>query len=636
MNAKLIIQSVVTIILLIVSLPQIATATPQDVRTWKDASGKFEVKATFVRVDGDNVVIKKEDGGELSVPLNKLSPIDQGYVEGRRSSSATPKDDNPFQPMTSQPKSSDTGSNSADTSDPTVPKSLSVDFSDCPETTIAISSWQPDLEEQPKLSLKLKPIALKPKADFFEKYVRTAVNPVAGKAVITHHFSRHGKPATTRMEFIDLQTGQSIANASGEGLWTALAIHDDGERIVVQNVADEESTKGQLGTVRLRGKKIVPLDLWKPYETMSDAGKEKIVRFCRFINDGKLLTLSQNGRVVIWDFESRKPVRRFQYHGACQPALTNDRKHLAICGGDIFGIVNLENPEANPSVKKAPLMNYWLSSGFSPSCKRFAAATMQKLMVWDVESGEVLFEGKVPGIGTNGNLYFPHEDFVMINNDKLVEYSSGIKLWRYHGAAPVNISGEMAFVHLGRDGGKMLPMELPHPKAMELLDAAKSQSDLFVLKKGSKIGIDLNGVPSQYRGDVEQSLKENIERKGFVFGNDADVVLKAAISGPTNEAVSYHFAGSFVVRQFNSTLSIDYNGKSLWSSRANNVPGAVSGRGKDVIKKQLDKAGRQPNIKFFASAQLPDYLQKPSEGSGSNRDAQMLGSSAIGINGIQD
>lgn len=618
----------------------------QDYRTWKDATGSYQVKAEYVRLDDGKVVLRKEDGTELAVPLDKLSPIDQGYVEGRKSSAPAADPNNPFQVMGADKKSTPAQTSpqpaaaapATTTSSTGVPTTLSVDCNVGPETAIAVSNWQPAMDEQPLLAYDLKPIPLKGKSDFWEKLAHTAVNSTCGRMVLTHHFSKPGRDSKkiTRMELVDLKTGQTLANASGDGLWKALAIADDGERIVVQDVSQRDVSGETLGTVTLRGKKIVPIDLWKPYEKMDKAVKEKIVRFARFINGGKLLTLSQNGRVVIWDFESRTPVRRFNYHGACQPSLSNDRKYLAICGGDIFGIVNLEDASATPSVMKAPQMNYWLSSSFSPTCKRFAAATMGKLMVWDVASGDVLFEGKIPGVPTNGQVHFPHEDFVMINNDKVIEIDSKIKLWRYHGASPVNIGGQTAFVHIGKGSGKMLPISIPHPEALALLQEAKSDSDLFILKKGAKVSLDLNQVPQRYRGDVEQKLKENLERKGFVYAGSAPLVLTAKITGPTQEAINYTFAGSFVFNQYDSFLNLNYEGKSLWGSRASNVPGMVSGRDKAGIKKQLQQAGSKPNLGFFGGAQLPDYLQKPSAGSSNNRDAQMLGSTAIGLNGLGD
>jgi hypothetical protein len=254
-------------------------------------------------------------------------------------------------------------------------------------------------------------------------------------------------------------------------------------------------------------------------------------------------------------------------------------------------------------------------------------------MVWDVASGDVLFEGNIPGLQTAGKLLFPDEEFVMVNNDKLIEISSGIKLWRYHGAAAEMVNGETVFVYVGQDGGKIIPIKVPHDGARALLAEAKAQSDLFILKKGAPVALDLRGVPRQYEGEVRKLLMENLEKMEFKLAEDAPVTLKATITGPTQEAVSYHFAGNFVVNQYKSTLSIEYGGKPIWTQGASNVPGAVSGRDQADIKRQIDEAGRKPNTSFFGGVRLPDYLQKPSA-DGNPQDQQMLGSSLINGSGI--
>lgn len=180
-----------------------------------------------------------------------------------------------------------------------------------------------------------------------------------------------------------------------------------------------------------------------------------------------------------------------------------------------------------------------------------------------------------------------------------------------------------------------MPIKIPHEEALTWLKRAEEDSDLFVLKKGAKVAIDVSGVPRKYQADVEQALKENMDRMGFLYDSDADVVFQAKIDGPTNEAVRYHMAGNFVVRQFNSVLSIQYNGKSIWTSRGNNVPGMVSGNSTAEVKQQLEKAGKSPNIRFFAGSNLPEYLQKPGEGSGQAGRAGTLGMSKVGVNGLE-
>lgn len=61
--------------------PKPAVATG---RTWTSANGKFSVEATLVRVQGDAVVLRKQDGKLVTVPLAQLSAEDRQFVEDRQ------------------------------------------------------------------------------------------------------------------------------------------------------------------------------------------------------------------------------------------------------------------------------------------------------------------------------------------------------------------------------------------------------------------------------------------------------------------------------------------------------------------------------------------------------------------------
>jgi hypothetical protein len=58
-------------------------------RTWRDSSGKHEVVATLVRQTSDAVVLRTQEGRQITIPLAKLSAADRTYL-------ATRNDDNPF------------------------------------------------------------------------------------------------------------------------------------------------------------------------------------------------------------------------------------------------------------------------------------------------------------------------------------------------------------------------------------------------------------------------------------------------------------------------------------------------------------------------------------------------------------
>ena len=55
-------------------------AQAAEARTW--TSGKHKIEAEFVKIDGDNVVLKSVKSGKiLTVPISKFSPADQAYIQ---------------------------------------------------------------------------------------------------------------------------------------------------------------------------------------------------------------------------------------------------------------------------------------------------------------------------------------------------------------------------------------------------------------------------------------------------------------------------------------------------------------------------------------------------------------------------
>lgn len=60
--------------------PEASTA----LRTWRDATGNFSLKAQFVELKGTDIRLLKEDGVTISVPLTRLSDADQQFVRDQQ------------------------------------------------------------------------------------------------------------------------------------------------------------------------------------------------------------------------------------------------------------------------------------------------------------------------------------------------------------------------------------------------------------------------------------------------------------------------------------------------------------------------------------------------------------------------
>lgn len=60
-------------------------------RVWKDSTGKFSVSAELVEVSGDHVRLRKVDGTELSVAIERLGAADRDYIKEQTTTTAPAK-----------------------------------------------------------------------------------------------------------------------------------------------------------------------------------------------------------------------------------------------------------------------------------------------------------------------------------------------------------------------------------------------------------------------------------------------------------------------------------------------------------------------------------------------------------------
>jgi beta-lactamase regulating signal transducer with metallopeptidase domain len=65
-------------------------------RTWRDASGTYKVRAAFIELVDNKVTLKRADGQVISIPLKKLSKADQDFAKERAEAAETGIQEDPF------------------------------------------------------------------------------------------------------------------------------------------------------------------------------------------------------------------------------------------------------------------------------------------------------------------------------------------------------------------------------------------------------------------------------------------------------------------------------------------------------------------------------------------------------------
>lgn len=595
---------------LTLSLGLCVSSSLAEVRSWSDQSGKFKIEAELVEVKDGVAVLKRTDGKRIEVPVAKLSAKDQEFLKSQG-------DDDPFKVVES-PMEGGSGLKPGEVAEPSWDEADEI-------ALVAGEQWEAKAGEAAPLAFKPKAAALPPKTDFFEGLSGQAVNTHAQRAALTYQLKGRGRDdgMTSRLVVVDLASGKVLANATLDGEYTAKAVHPDGKLIVAERKQTiGRDAKHTLVTLTAAGKNAKQVDEWIPYSKANEGSRP--VRFAEFTKDGKLITCNEPGTVAVWNFATRKLETYFNIPRTSIPALSPDDKYVGFAGGGKVGLIDLTK-RAVVAGKGADKLDFWVKAQFSPSGKRLAASSQQKLMIWDVETGNVLFQGDFPGLALAFGLHFPAENFVLISNEYLVEWESGIKVWQYQGGGhPVCQQSTVFYVN-----DALVPVTMPHPEATRLLDQAKKQSDLFVVKKGTALALDVSGVPAQYQEEVKKSLTQQIEKVGCKVAPQAPVTVKAKVTGPESDTISYLSAGSFPFNRYASTISYEFAGKPIWSGTQTNVPGFLGNPREKSYQQQIDEAGAKPNLYYFGHANLPEYLQKPSENSAAGGE-QTLGVSKVG------
>jgi hypothetical protein len=318
--------------------------------------------------------------------------------------------------------------------------------------------------------------------------------------------------------------------------------------------------------------------------------------------------------------------------------LSPDRKWIAFAGDNSLDLFDIEKREVIAS-QKTPRTLQGPAVAFSPSGRKIGCIAHDRILVWDTASGKLERDFAVTGLAIHGGIAFPDENFILANNQYLIELSRQIKLWHYQGDQRACTVGGTTFMAIAGDQGSglLLAAKLPHSEAAALLKKALEQPDLFVFRQGTPVKLDVSGIPgSAKKKQVAEALTKKLKAMNCPIQDSAEIQVVATVEGPKEREISYMHLGTYQVKEYFARLNIVHQGNTLWTASRTNVPGFPPfgfNRGEN-IESVLQEASRRPPYEFFDTLVLPELLQKYSE----NADAgggQTLGFSRVTVQGLR-
>ncbi|XZE54370.1 SHD1 domain-containing protein [Planctomycetaceae bacterium SH139] len=620
-------------------LSPVGVSAQDSVREWTDSTGRFKVKASLLEVVDGNAMLRGADGRTLKIPLARLSKKDQEYLQ---------TGDSPFEMVAGDAAGS---AGAMEVSDPaamisaqTWRKPAEFDWSEVKQfATLAGVKWQVP-ESSGELGFEPKRVPLLRKASFHENLHSLAVNKVCKRAIVGYTVSFGVPKPQSRLSLVDLLSGTGVHSDPIDAQMRPLALLDNANTALMVGLGDRRGNserKAELQLWQFSGKKIVRSASWVPYASDKNGGREDgDVLDAEVLNQQRLLTLSDKGHVVLWDLTSRQPIwharlseRNFDMQ------LSADRRLLALFDEKTLMVLHPETAEILGSTALAPnTATGWCRLAWSPSGERIALTSISDVRVLDVKTGEWIYDFSLPGgpVATKAMSY-PDENFLLLDNQLLVDLESRIQVCEYRGAGDIESIGETSFVALHSDsGGQLAPLELPHPGALEMLQLAQQDPTLFLLHPGVEVGIDVSAISGPQREAARQGLETSATQSGYTINASSPIKVVGSISEPKQEAVSYIAAGSYIVNQYTSTVKIQWNGSELWSTSRTNVPSVLMTKRGQTMQEALDEAGKGPNMTIFGSLRFPEFMQKPSQGRAAGRRTQALMSAQFTLQGVVD
>ena len=614
-------------------------------RKWASISGKFTINGALMSLGDDGtIVVMKEDESELEIELSKLCDKDNKYVAKL---------------VASIDKSALRGEIPART--PRLPEVERFEGSFGSHSTVFSASNRDAavLGKLPKYMRDFK------QAGVGFGFVRkdqdlVAMIPVGGpdQLVLMTAWERNpfdsGANFQSQVYWVSLKSKKALSAVAIPHEHYPLDYHPRHNLLVTFRKADghvgEQEGKSYFTIWKLKpkGKEIEPVVCWEHDIPWNEwfMGAE----FTRIVNDRILIAKGVRQEYVAWDFVDKKELYRFKVGSFFDAPLvvSPDRKHLIVPEDGNVRIVDATTGETT-NILNVP-DRHVSGANVNSDGTKLAALTERNIYVWDLESGDSepkVYPAPLMGSPFSSRIDWVDDDHVVGQNSRnrtLYRLSLRLPVWSYEmdvsqyflNNDPYKsrmVDGKVFYVAQPNafDGSIAVGcVNLPGPAVAETTQDIDRQS-LMVVKEGTAVAIDSSETTDP--GQVEDWLMDRIEKNGWKYSDDAEIVLVASMGRGESQTVEYRpiHAGldsrkteKATFRPHFSSLKI-YRGETiLWQSgTSTGAPGFIRGD----VQTELNKY-QNPQLNFFKSVEPDVEIIDPKYSRG-------FGVSRLGLRGIE-
>ena len=246
------------------------------------------------------------------------------------------------------------------------------------------------------------------------------------------------------------------------------------------------------------------------------------------------------------------------------------------------------------------------------------------------------------GVVPNGQAVFASEDAVLLGKTVtvLIDLENQVKLWTYQGAELIKELGGLCWFVPNtnqQQAGALVPSPIPQPGVKEALAKALTDPNFFVLKPGTTVKLNVDGLPDAAERDkARAAIEKKLKANGFQVGPEGTIELVAATEVGKEREIAYRTIGrgfpavkSFKVREHIARVKFVYQDLTAWEASTLNIPFFARLKQGETMEEHL-KAQEKPNYAYFGRVELPKLLTKPT-----SNGVTALGNAQVTTSGVR-
>jgi SLA1 homology domain 1, SHD1 len=615
-------------------------------RTWNDRSGKFTIEATLLRIEDKNVVLRRSDEKEITVPLAKLSDADQKYLAEFKAGMNAAR----------------TGTKADDSADKGT--FVTTDFSAATVLDLSGSrgwKYQPDAASTGD-KLRSARVTLQKPAGFFDKPVQLLPLAAEQKMLVVFEVQpEHTRRHDSRIQTCNLQSGTVEANWQFGQDEVPLCISPDGRLILSRAEGSDREKYSEVRLYRREGNSATPISSWKPFQVPSaDKQQDMEMKWAEFVDPQHLLTRSGGGRLVLWQVPEIKAVWACSLEWGSIPVLSAGRKYAAMLAKSkpfetAISIVNLaESSEAGhiDLTKDNPGGG---ALAIRDDGQRLAFWQDGRIRVWDLGSHELVrdFGLKTSSAGGPENLAWITSDLLLLRGMMVVDVERQIPVWTYSHREDVDgiRQGQLWKIEEGLSGGsKILSGAVAPPQSAQETIAKLKTEDFLVIHPGLEVAIDMQiDADSDEVAAIKKTLTDKLEKNGIKIVPESKNRFVVAIEPGKTVTIQYRSFGMPMFARSKEhevatqvlSLSFQIDGESVWRYQAfSSPPHMLQLKSDEEVSDALARVMKEQENSFvkakrYADIWIPAYFarvpgtkeetEKPKVRAARERDARLWG-----------